>query len=256
MSRFIFNYKTDKLISINIKELILGQLSINQKFPNPNEDNPSFVNLYDNMAGQIAEEVYETKESIYKNVIKDNNIKPVYQSEESLEEFVDSIMYLGSLFIETAKYFKIDIIKFLEDNKLSEVDIYDFYIANNIIYNKRNYPSVEFLSHIRRMIYDRKYHKAASAKVENYEENLLKSMIISSFYPRKDDMCYATKFDYFKIPSFIDNINPFLQDILFCYDNGMHSDTVRQSLILPRVKELNKIIREKQEKITNLTRKK
>jgi len=249
----IFEYNSAKNISINIKELLKGQLPINNKFPNPNRGN-KFVNIFDNMVGQIEEEIFETRERLYINKLDPEYIeKNIYQDEDSLEEFVDSIMYIGSLIIESANAFEIDLSEFLDKyNNLAKISISDFYVANDFVMAYRNFPNEQFLSFIRRKIYDRKYHKPASNKPDNYEEKFLINIIVGAFFPRKDDQAYATPYDAYKIPKFIDNMNPYMQDVLFCYDNDWHSDETRTSMIVERVATLNKIINKKQNKIKNL----
>ena len=248
----IFVYKSNKLVGINLVEFLKGQIPINDKFPNPNRGT-KFVNIFDNMVGQIEEEIYEIREVLYKNKHDPEHVtNNKYQDKESLEEFVDSIMYIGSLIIETANAFNINIIEFLKSNNLTEISISDFYVPNNLDNKHRNYPNESFLSYMRRKIYDRKYHKPAGEKPGNYEERFIIELIVGAFYPRLNDMAFATKYDKYKIPEYIDNMNPYIQDVVFCYDNGWNSDDVRQSMIVSRIMELNTIIKEKQEKIANL----
>ena len=47
--------------------------------------------------------------------------------------------------------------------------------------------------------YDRKYHKPHSIKPDNYEENLIKFIIVSAFFPRHEDSCAKNKYEYFFI---------------------------------------------------------
>ena len=248
----IFNFKSEKLVSINLIELLKGQIPINNKFPNPNRGT-KFVNVFDNMVGQIEEEIYETREAIYNNKKDPSHVtKDCYQDTNSLEEFIDSIMYTGSLIIETANTFNINIIEYLTSIGFTEIDISDFYVPNYIEDKHRNYPNESYLSYMRRKIYDRKYHKPAGEKPEDYEKNFIIELIVSAFLPRQLDMDYASKYEKYKIPPYIDNMNPYIQDVVFCYDNGWHSDDTRRSMIAYRINDLNTIIENKQKKISNL----
>lgn len=248
----IFKYKSENVISIDILELIKRQILINDKFPNPNRDT-KFINIYDNMAGQINEEIFETIEALKNNtIINKDYLGSKYQSHESLEEFIDTIMYIGSLIVESSISLEIDIESLLEKYKLTEIDICDFYVPNNFKEYNRNKPNNDFLSYIRRKIYDRKYHKPCSLKPDNYEENIILYIIIGAFSPRINDVSYAGRFEKYKIPGFIDNMNPYIQDVFFCYDNGTTTDDKRKNNIISRLKELNKIINEKQNFISSL----
>jgi len=248
----IFNFKSEKLVTINIIELLRGQIPINNKFPNPNRGT-KFVNIFDNMVGQIEEEIYETREALYINKHDPAHVsKDTYQDNNSLEEFIDSLMYIGSLIIETANAFDIDVIDYLESIDFTEINISDFYVPNNIDVYHRNYPNESFLSYMRRKIYDRKYHKPAGEKPDGYEKKFIIELIVSAFFPRLGDMDYATTFDKYKIPAYIDNMNPYIQDVVFCYDNGWHPDDTRRAMISYRINELNSIIEKKQNKIANL----
>lgn len=241
----IFEYIDDKHIKINLKNFLEGQISINDKFPNPNRDS-KFINVYDNMSGQIEEEIFECKEEIYKN----NKFKKSYQTNESIEEFVDIFMYIGSLIVETANYFDIDIFEFLKENNFEKIDIIDTYVINSLF--DRNLPHDDFIAYIRRYIYDRKYHKDSNEKPDNYENNLLKLIIVSAFLPRKNENT-ITIYDpnkNSKIPEFIDNMNPYLQDLLFAYDNRTVTDSSRN--VKERIALLNSIINKKQNYINNL----
>ena len=107
----IFKYINDSQININMSEFLKGQKIINDKFPNPNRVG-KFINDYDNMTGQIIEEVFETKEAISMNL---EHLE--YQTNNSMEEFIDSFMFIGSLIIETTEYFNIDVDSFLKKSR-------------------------------------------------------------------------------------------------------------------------------------------
>lgn len=247
----IFNYESPELISINILELVKRQRKINDKFPNPNR-NSKYINVYDNMVGQISEEVFETKESINKN--KEMPLPIKVQTNDSLEEFIDVLMYTGSLLIETATYFEIDIIDFLKHNDdYAYIHIYDTYKDNDFKEENRNIPTCENLIYTRRKIIDRKYHKPAKERPENYEINLIKSIIVGTFLPRKNDKDNNEDiYEEFKIPEFITNMNPYIQDVLFCYDDELNFSLARKYLIEDRINLLNELFENKNNKIANL----
>jgi hypothetical protein len=245
----IFNIISNNQIQINMVEFIKGQIPINEKFPNPNRGS-KFVNVFDNMVGQIEEEIYETKEALHKNVKFKSS---TYQTNESLEEFVDSFMYIGSLLVEAANYFNVDINEILLEEKLNYVNIYNNYVKDNL--NDRCIPHDEFLSHIRRKIYDRKYHKEAGQVPVNYDTKIIDSIIVGGLLPRigDSDSSFHNKYLAYKIPKFVDNMNPFMQDLFFCYDNGFcKSDDERIKTIPKRISTLNDIINKKQNFISSL----
>lgn len=239
----VFKFIDKKTILINMSEFLKAQKCINDKFPNPNRNSDRFVNDFDNMVGQIEEEIYETKESLYNNKITNEP----YQTEESIEEFLDAFMYLGSLIIETAEYFNIDLDKFLKKYNLSLIYFKDTYIEDDC--SSRCMLHDDFLSYVRRKIIDRKYHKPAKEKPINYEEELLASLIVGGIKPRRSSKYY----EKFTIPEFIDNFNPYMQDIFFCYDNmTRYNNTEREESIEERVEYINNILKRKQNFIINL----
>ena len=246
----IFEIKSEKQIIFNLKNFLINQRKINNHFPNPNRDR-NYITVFDTMCGQISEEVYETKQQLKMNLrnieLINNNI---YQTHDSIEEFVDSLMFIGSLLIETEIYYNLDLDKLLDELKLSYIKINNKYIENALY--DRNLPHDGFLSYIRRQIYDRKYHKPHTVKPDNYEENLIKFIIVSAFFPRHEDSCAKNRYEYFEAPSFIDNLNPYLQDLLFCYDNNYHTEENRLDMIPERIKQINEIINAKQNYISNL----
>jgi hypothetical protein len=251
----IFNLVTDrenkidyKKIVINLEKLVDRQMLINQHFPNPNRDS-KFINVFDNMAGQIIEEAYETEEAIS---LTSSWRRPMDIT--VLEEFIDMFMYTGSLLCETFLYYDIDYIKWFRDEKANLLIIDDKYLDNiNNYLAEDSFSKVplDFIPAIRRKIYDRKYHKPAEEKPENYESELLTYMIYYMYYPKKglkrgSGLCV----EKYMLPEYCSNLNEFLQKILFCYD--IHNDDERLKTIKERVFLLNNIIDKKENFITNL----
>ena len=230
----VFNFINNNSIMINYLEFIQTQKKINEKFPNPNK---KFINIFDNMVGQINEEIFECKEALYKN-----QMNHVYQDNDSIEEFIDAFMYIGSLLCEISNNLKFDLEEFLIKNKLDKIIINNDYIDNNYIDN--DMPSSEFLAWVRRIIYNRKYHKKASNKPNNYEELLIKSILIGGFQPSNIKSPYAC-------PKFISNLNPYLNNLLFCYGD-VNVDDKRIKMIPQRISQLNEILSNKQNYIINL----
>lgn len=251
----IFNFVNNEKIVINFEKLIDRQMLINDKFPNPNRKT-EFINVFDNMTGQIMEEIYECKEELNKNIKNmDKQITSDYQTKESLEEFLDVFMYTGSLFCETVLYFNIDYIDFLRKNKLSTLVISDSYIINNIITN--NDIGIDFIPALRRKIYDRKYHKTHSEKPENYENNLLKYMIAFTYLPKEGTKTTngsktSNNLNNYLLPNYLNNLNNYMQDVFFCYDHGfIRTGDERLEKIKSRINLLNEIIDNKENYIIN-----
>jgi len=231
----VFNLLNNHTVSINYLEFIQTQKKINEKFPNPNK---KFINMFDNMVGQIDEEIFECREAIY------NNTKEgLYQTSDSLEEFIDIFMYIGSLLCEIGDKLDFNIEDALVKYNLTTIPIEDVYVMNN--YYQDDLPSGDWLTWVRRMIYNRKYHKKASNKPDNYEEILIKSIINGGFLSKNQ------KNNSFTCPIFIGNMNPFLNNVFFCYGDE-NVDSKRLSMIPDRIKELNSILNKKQSYILSL----
>lgn len=231
----VFNLLNNHTVSINYLEFIQTQKKINEKFPNPNK---KFINMFDNMVGQIDEEIFECREAIY------NNTKEgLYQTSDSLEEFIDIFMYIGSLLCEIGDKLDFNIEDALVKYNLTAIPIEDVYVMNN--YYQDDLPSGDWLTWVRRMIYNRKYHKKASNKPDNYEEILIKSIINGGFLSKNQ------KNNSFTCPIFIGNMNPFLNNVFFCYGDE-NVDSKRLSMIPDRIKELNSILNKKQSYILSL----
>lgn len=217
----LFIFENYHEVKFNYKNFINNQSQINKRFPNPLRDSGKYINVFDNMAGQILEEIYELNQEIRKNDWVGE------ETEYLLEELADVIMYCGSLFCETANYFNIDIEDFFFKNPdYSEI---------KILYNPNektmhfNLLNGEFIAVIRRYIYNRKYHKTASKKPTDYKEELLRKIIVYPFVKNND----------FK------NIYCFLNNYFFY----RRTDCLKTS---ERVSLLENIILNKENKIVNL----
>lgn len=166
MKRIIDDY----YLTFNFKNLIENQYPINIKFPNPNRGR-KLIDIYDSMAGQVIEEIFE-----FNNERKECKDYGIYElgSEKMWKEFVDILMYIGSLWIEVATSLNIDIEKFFKENDYENIKIID---KPDIVVGDVNSISGVFLGEIRRKIYDRKYHKPTPEKPVNYDYDLLNSII-------------------------------------------------------------------------------
>lgn len=244
-------FDRDKVV-IDFKELITRQMKINEKFPNPNRDS-KYINVFDNMVGQINEEVYETNIELMKN-IKNGYL----QTEESYEEFIDAFMYSASLFCETVIYFNVEPLEWLKKNNLETLDIYDAYNGNAYFVFQRNVNEenkfrLDYTSVLRRKIYNRKYHKRANKKPVNYVNDLLKSIVVGSYMQPSglQDIYYSLHLAEYYMPEYIDNFYKYMNNLFFCYDFG-YNPTINKNMILERIDKLNEIIDGKEEFITNL----
>lgn len=259
MSIFKFVEAKDNSFGINqviidFKELVNRQFIINNKFPNPNRES-KFINVFDNMIGQLNEEVYETNIELEKN--KKNGY---FQSMESLEEFIDAFMYSASLFCETATYFNIETDSWLADNKLANLIIYDPYNNNHYqAYRGINHEIIkdnfylDYTSVLRREIYDRKYHKPVPKKPTNYKYNFLKKIIYYSYMPPVglSGIPYNPALVDYYLPIYVNNFYKYFVNTFFCYDAG-YNTVINTEMINNRINNLNMIIDKKENYIANL----
>lgn len=259
MNKNIFTLINDSKIKINILQLLKNQKSINDRFPNPYR-NDRYGVIYDTMSMQIIEEVGEYKDELYCN----SSLR-IYQSDASLSEFLDVIMYFGSTLVETFVKFNIDVDEFFDNNpNFKEIIIEDNYVLNNISMNinKKNgvmYEAPIYTDHIaytRRKIADRKYHKDPKPVDANYPEEIIKSIIGNTLFPSKcikvnNESIYNNKY---RLPEHLNNLYPVLMDIFFCYDGGnVKTNSERINNIPKRINTLNNLINDKQVYVSTST---
>ena len=159
-------------ITINVANIINNQRYINDKYPNPLRGG-KFIDIFDNMSGQILEEVYENSMELYDPHNEDKDFNLAF-----LEELSDVLMYCGSLFIESCiafNYPENELDYILQPIKFEEWDNYKYMGEYKI--------SSNFIASLRRKIYDRKYHKPHKEPedMEEYHKNFLKSIITNCY---------------------------------------------------------------------------
>lgn len=224
----IFKVSNKDMIILDVKTLIEHQNNIIEKFPNPLEDG-KFIYLFDNMVAQINEEIYELNEEIIKCLYDVGN-----ESDSMIEEACDVLMYIGSTICQIKKYF----------------DLPDTSIISNILLTKSSINlkhegeyqiiNITEINSARRLIYDRKYHKPNTKKIDNYEIKLISEILFRLFNP-----------------STIYNFSNFLNQYFYSYvDVNRNNDPLYEKYKLEylksRVDRFNKILTNKYNTIINL----